>query len=114
MLLEQHGHEVVSASSVHECLELLKDKRFDLYMLDDDYIDGTAIELCKRLRELTPETPILFFSSRAFKPDRDRALAAGAESYLVKPQDIFEVVETVNSIFAGARSRRAAREAETP
>ena len=105
-LLARQGHEVVPAKSVRECLELAGGQPFDLYMLDDDYIDGTCIELCKRLRELTPETPILFFSARAFERDRDRAFKAGASAYLTKPDDILEIVHTVNSIFAGRRSRR--------
>jgi DNA-binding response OmpR family regulator len=91
---------------VHECVELVGRERFDLYMLDDDYIDGTSIELCKRLRELTPATPILFFSARAFARDRERAMKAGASAYLTKPNDILEIVQTVNAIFAGRRSHR--------
>jgi DNA-binding response OmpR family regulator len=71
---------------------------FDLYMVDDDYVDGSNIELCKRLRALTPQTPILFFSSDAFEDDRARAFAAGADSYLTKPADIFEIVQTVNAV----------------
>ena len=105
-LLAQHGHEVVSANTVRECVELVGRERFDLYMLDDDYIDGTSIELCKRLRELTPATPILFFSAQAFARDRERAMKAGASAYLTKPDDIFEIVHTINSIFAGRRARR--------
>src|ERR1700749_4490899 len=77
-LLTQQGHEVVSAKTVRECVELVARERFGLYMLDDDSIDGTCLELCKRLREITPETPILFFSSRAFERDRERAFKAGA------------------------------------
>ncbi|HZB44117.1 MAG TPA: hypothetical protein VE360_02680, partial [Pyrinomonadaceae bacterium] len=40
-LLGGQGHEVVSARTVHDCLELARRERFDLYMLDDDYVDGT-------------------------------------------------------------------------
>jgi DNA-binding response OmpR family regulator len=95
---------VVSAKTVRECVELVGGERFDLYMLDDDYIDGTCIDLCKRLRELSPETPILFFSARAFARDRERAFKAGASAYLTKPDDILEIVHTVNAIFAGRRT----------
>ena len=110
LLLERQGHEVVSAKTVHDAVELAGKKPFDLYMLDDDYIDGTSIELCKLLREMTPATPILFFSSRAFTRDRERAFEAGAHIYLTKPDDLLEIVQTVNSIFAGRSAR--GREAE--
>lgn len=113
-LLEQQGHEVVSARSLRECLELVGESRFDLYMLDDDYIDGTSLELCKRLRAATPETPILFFSAQAFLRDRQRAFEAGAHSYFVKPGDIFEIVQAVNSILAPRAAADGSREAERP
>lgn len=101
LLLERQGHEVVSARTIAECVELADAKGFDLYMVDDDYIDGTAIQLCKRLREMTPGTPILFFSAQAFRRDRELALEAGATAYLTKPDDLFDIVSTVNSILSG-------------
>jgi DNA-binding response OmpR family regulator len=115
MLLEGQGHEVVAAKSIAECVGLAGNGRFDLYMLDDEYIDGSGIELCKRLREMTPETPILFFSAQAFSRDREMALSAGANAYLTKPEDLFEIVQTVNSILTGKATRRGpASEHEKP
>ena len=114
LLLERQGHEVVSAGSVAQCVEQVGAGSFDLYMVDDDYIDGTAIQLCKRLRQMTPETPILFFSAQAFRRDRERAMEAGAYAYLVKPDDLFEIVSTVNSILLGNGSRRRAGDGDKP
>ena len=114
LLLERQGHDIVAAKTVRDCVELVSSKPFDLYMIDDDYIDGTAIELCKRLREATPETPILFFSAQAFRRDREMAMSAGASAYLTKPDDLFEIVSTVNSILTGKAARRALDEAEKP
>ena len=106
IMLERQGHQVVSAATMAECVGLAGENSFDLYMLDDDYIDGTALQLCKRLREMTPQTPILFFSARAFERDRELALEAGASAYLNKPDDLFDIVQTVNSILAGKSARR--------
>jgi DNA-binding response OmpR family regulator len=116
MLLVRQGHQVVSARTIGECLELARGEMFDLYMLDDDYIDGTSLELCKQLRKLTPETPILFFSSRAFQRDREMGMAAGASAYLTKPGDIFEIVQTINAILQrGSTSASATpRKTEKP
>jgi CheY-like chemotaxis protein len=112
ILLGRQGHEVVAAKTVGDCIALVSERPFDLYMIDDDCIDGTAIELCKRLREMTPETPILFFSAQAFRRDREMAMSAGASAYLTKPDDLFEIVNTVNSILTGKRTRRDAGERE--
>ena len=109
MLLERQGHEVVSARTIAECVGLAGAGGFDLYMLDDEYIDGTALQLCQRLRELTPRTPILFFSAQAFRRDRELALEAGATAYLTKPDDLFDIVQTVNSILSGRSAGTAPR-----
>jgi DNA-binding response OmpR family regulator len=106
MLLERQGHQVVSAVTLADCVRLAGEVGFDLYMLDDQYIDGTALQLCKRLREMTPQTPILFFSARAFERDRELALEAGASAYLNKPDDLFDIVQTVNSILSVKSARR--------
>ena len=107
LLLESQGHEVVAAGTVAGCVRLAEERPFDLYMIDDDCIDGTAIQLCKRLRQMTPGTPILFFSAQAFRRDRELALEAGATAYLTKPDDLFEIVSTVNSILTGRADSRA-------
>jgi DNA-binding response OmpR family regulator len=114
-MLGRQGYEVSAATTVRECLDLALSQGFDLYMLDDDYIDGTSIDLCRRLRALTPETPILFFSTAALERDRQRGLDAGAAAYLTKPDDIFDIVQTINSILlprahADAERLDAARE----
>jgi CheY-like chemotaxis protein len=103
-MLRHEGHEVVKARTIQECLDAALASTFDLYMLDDRYTDGDGIELCRQLRQLTPETPILFFSSRVMERDRQRAVASGADAYLIKPEDIFTVVQTVNSLLGRDRA----------
>ena len=63
---------------------------------------------------MTPATPILFFSSHAFMRDRERAMRAGARAYLTKPDDLFEIVQTVNSILSDQAARRVQNDAEKP
>ena len=109
MLLGRQGHEVVPAGTIDECVRTAEAEGFDLYMIDDDYVDGTAIQLCKRLRQMTPATPILFFSAQAFRRDRELALEAGATAYLTKPDELFDIVQTVNSILSGKSGGPAPR-----
>ena len=98
LILERQGHEVKKGNSMQECLELARTEHFDLYLLDDGYPDGSGIELCRRLRALDRQTPILFFSSAAFERDIRRGLEAGAQAYLTKPGDILQVAETIKSL----------------
>lgn len=103
-LLGQAGYEVRQADSFAEGLRLTKSERFDLYILDNRFADGTGLELCGRIRELHPATPIIFLSGLAHESDRQRGLKAGAQAYLIKPDGISKLVETIRRL-AGNNDR---------
>jgi len=44
------------------------------------------LELCRRLREFSPQIPIVFYSNDAREIDRQKGLATGAQAYLIKPE----------------------------
>lgn len=68
-----------------QALSLIEAERFDLYLLDAWLPDLDGFELCRRMRELDPHTPILFFSGAAYEADKKRAIEAGANAYVTKP-----------------------------
>lgn len=98
VVLERQGHEVRAVQTVAECLELAGAGRFDLYILNDKYTDGDSIELCKQLRRLDPDTPVLLFSVEDTGRERSRALAAGAQSFMPKTTDLGKLVQAVENI----------------
>lgn len=68
-----------------QALSSIQAESFDLYMLDSRLPDVDGFDLCRRMRAIDPETPILFFSGAAFETDRKRGIEAGANAYVVKP-----------------------------
>jgi len=98
-LLAQDNHEVVTAASIAEALELTKKKSFDLYVLDRRLPDGTGIELCQKLGEVCPGVPCIFYTGDVYDLHREQALAAGAEGYVSKPH-IETLIETVTKLLA--------------
>ena len=80
------GCEVRSAGSVEETLTLAGVKHFDLFILDYHFRDGSGVDLCRRLRQMRPQTPVIFYSGAAYESDKEQALGAGAEAYVVKPE----------------------------
>jgi DNA-binding response OmpR family regulator len=102
ILLGRHGIDVSTADTATEALWLAREKRFDVLMLDTKFQDGDGFELCQQIREFDLDTPILFYSGSAHETDKVKGLAAGAQSYIVKPE-LSSLVETVRSL----ASRRA-------
>jgi DNA-binding response OmpR family regulator len=87
-LLGQSGIKVVSAHTVSDALLLAEADSFDLYLLDSSFPDGTGIELCKKIRASDETTPIVFYSGMSDESTRESGLDAGAQAYLIKPQDL--------------------------
>ncbi len=100
-LLGHAGYEMKSASGMAEGLRLARNERFDLYILDNCFSDGTGLELLPHIRELLPAAPIIFFSGLAHESDRRHGLEAGAQDYLVKPNDLGRLVKTVKQLLEG-------------
>lgn len=86
--------ETTPAKTIAEAWRLAQAKQFDLYLLDSRFPDGDGLDLCRRLHEYAPHTPILFYSGDARETDKQKGLAAGADAYLVKP-NCDEIASTI-------------------
>jgi DNA-binding response OmpR family regulator len=91
-------HELVMAATVIKGLELARQAQFDLYVVDGTFEDGTGVELCHQLRAFDSSTPILFFTGLAGTANLEEAMEAGAQAYLVKPNDIDRLESKVEQL----------------
>lgn len=103
LLLEQseNDYEITAASSPEEAFSLISQRAFDLYIFDNPWRKPTGLELCRKVREDHPKAPIVIFSVRAQDADREEALAAGANDYLIKPNDLNRLIRTIDLLLAG-------------
>jgi DNA-binding response OmpR family regulator len=62
--------------------------------------DGTGVELCQKLRELHPQTPILYYSAYGDEADHQEALKTCGDAYLKKPVCIAEIQECIARLLA--------------
>ncbi len=98
-LLEKKGYEVDTVHTAVDCLRLASDEHFDLFILNDSYIDADSVELCRRLRALHPSIPVLLFSlDSAAQPQHRGVRAAGAEVYRSKTSDFVSLVQAIDRL----------------
>lgn len=95
LTLENDNYEITSATSADEALAEMENEPFDLYILDSLLPSLSGIELCAQIRCNDKQTPILFYSGRSENNYVSKAIAAGANEYLVKPNDLDRFIETV-------------------
>lgn len=105
MMLEQAGFRVTAIGSGKDCLELARSERFDLYLLNHTFPDASGVTICEELRKFDEHTSILFYSGRAMPEEKEAAIKAGAQDYLIKPHDLFNVASHAAKWIAASRAR---------
>jgi two-component system alkaline phosphatase synthesis response regulator PhoP len=110
-MLRNAGFEITSVECGEKAYQILESgKRFDLYLLDHTFPDVSGVSLCLAIRELDNETPILFYSGRAFSKEKEEAMKAGANDYLIKPNDIAHVADHVAKWIDISKARKSLSE----
>lgn len=71
---------------------------FELVLLDLMLPDGRGLDFLKRLRQAGDATPVIVLTARDQISDRIAALDAGADDYLVKPFDLFELSARIRAV----------------
>lgn len=99
LVLAESDYEVHTARTVVEALQLARTHEFDLYVLDKRLPDGSGMDLCRALTQLTPGVPCIFYSGDAYEIHRLEAMAAGADAYIPKP-DVEALIETVHKLLS--------------
>jgi DNA-binding response OmpR family regulator len=84
--LEQHGEfSVVECDTAAEALATAGRERFDAILLDIGLPDLDGRELCRRLRGLGVNAPIVMLTAADSESDTVMGLDAGANDYVTKP-----------------------------
>ena len=82
--LTGQGYEVDDAKSGDAALEMLRDARFDLVLLDMNMPGTSGLDTCRAIREQS-EIAIIVLTVRDNETDKVEALDAGADDYVTKP-----------------------------
>jgi len=99
--LEKEGFSLVGQQTGKGAIELCRQMRPDLILLDIMLPDSDGLDICKGIRK-DPElaaTPIIFLTARASETDRIVGLEIGANDYVVKPFFVRELIARVKLQF---------------
>jgi CheY-like chemotaxis protein len=99
--LEQENYSVVEACSGQECLDKLEsNENPDLILLDIMMSGMSGYDLYKKIRENDKykNIKIAFFSALAQAKDVEKGLSLGADDFITKPFDPYELIGRVTKI----------------
>lgn len=89
--LEEHGFQVTLAYDGLMGKKLMIANRYDLIITDIVLPQLNGIELCREIRIVWPELPIIMLTALGTTEDKLDGFDAGANDYLVKPFDFREL-----------------------
>lgn len=88
-------YQVTACSTAEEGLRQAGKGGFGAIILDNRFKDSSGERICREIRVFDPLVPIVFFSGETRPQEIDKAFAAGANAYLIKPNDFEKLTETV-------------------
>jgi chemotaxis protein histidine kinase CheA/ActR/RegA family two-component response regulator len=106
-MLKQHDWEVQMARDGVEALEMISRETPAAVLLDIEMprMDGYELIATVRAQEQYRTLPLVVLTSRAAAKHQQRAVQLGANSYVVKPYQDEELLNTLNSLVYGASTR---------
>ena len=93
--LRLEGFEVVVADNGQDALDKALDVRPNLVLLDTMMPCMDGYEVCSRLRDERPDTPVIMLTAKSLDADRAMAFTAGADDWVTKPFDPADLVSKV-------------------
>ena len=99
-LMQREGHEVATAADGQEAMDLLKESRPDLLILDVMMPRKNGFEVCAEVRadNRLSGMPILMLTAKGREAEMKKGLSLGADAYITKPFSTHELVMKVNEL----------------
>jgi two-component system response regulator AtoC len=105
--LTRDGHTVVEAGTAAAALEQVSG--VDLVLLDYRLPDGDGLTVLRRIKESSPDTPVILMTAYSTIENAVDAMKHGAYHYLNKPFNLDEVAVTVEQALETSHLRREVR-----
>ncbi len=100
--LESEGYQVIVSEDGEQAVELVKEHKPDLMILDIMLPGKSGYDICKEVRSLKYSFPIIMLTAKDQEIDKVKGLNLGADDYITKPFGVKELLARIQ-----ARLRRA-------
>lgn len=109
--LEQDDMEVDCAYDGEEALELARNNKYDIILLDVMLPKLTGFEVCQQIREFSA-VPIIMLTAKGDDMDKILGLEYGADDYITKPFNILEVKARIKAIMRRTEPKKTSAESK--
>lgn len=98
--LKKEGYDIEVAINGVEALNIIREIKFDLILLDLMLPEIDGLEVCKQIRrnEETSDIPVMMITAKGEEFDKVLGLELGADDYITKPFSIRELMARVKAL----------------
>ena len=96
-LLEAHGIESLETRNGNEVLDIARDKKPDLILMDIQLPEISGLDITKMLKadEELKQIPVIAVTAFAMKGDEEKIREGGCEDYISKPISVARFIDVV-------------------
>lgn len=106
LLLETKGFRVIEAEDAPACLHAVYQHHPDLVLLDIRLPGRDGREVCRLLRDIDPQMPIIMLTALSEEKEKVDRLQDGADDYMTKPFHNDELVVRIRAVLRRSRIGR--------
>ncbi|PYI53103.1 response regulator [Paenibacillus flagellatus] len=99
--LADEGYVITEAEDGEQATAKLAAEPYDLVILDYMMPEKTGVDVCAWLRgsdSPNRDIPVVLLTAKALEKDKEKAMAAGVTSYIVKPFSPLALIGVVNGL----------------
>ncbi len=85
LFLQEKGHEVDTVTNGRDAVDAVKERFYDLILLDENMPGLSGMETLGELREVQPHTPIVMITKSEEEQVMEDAIGSQVSDYLIKP-----------------------------
>tara|TARA_R110000868_G_scaffold1844_20_gene14741 strand:+ start:26066 stop:26497 length:432 start_codon:yes stop_codon:yes gene_type:complete len=99
-LLEVHGYETLQTKDGREALQLAREHRPDLILMDIQLPEVSGLEVTKWIKadDELKMIPVIAVTAFAMKGDEEKIRSGGCEAYIAKPISVNSFLETIQTV----------------
>lgn len=104
--LSQAGYDVIAADNGDDAIQMARERRPALALLDIRMEGKSGFDVAAVLREQI-HVPFMFLTGQSDDDTVRRVKASGAIAHLIKPIDVKKIIPAVDAVFSALNARRA-------
>jgi DNA-binding response OmpR family regulator len=101
--LESEGYRATPAADGKEALKKFPSEPYDLVLLDIMMPEISGYDVCRNLRALKPDVPVIMLTAKGEEIDKVIGLQIGADDYIAKPFGVHELLARIAAVLRRSR-----------